>query len=178
VLSRLRRTRGLKGPQPILRFYDTGGPSDAEGRDSSGFDVDVQLEAMNWYVHVWKPARSYIVELGLKTAQGKFIPIARSNGARLAPALPSENREVRYLLVRGDYEQVEPVSQSLPKLPERAVGESATSVVVSTDFSEPQGWFLGSEPRPIPDRTTWSDEEALSGSVQSISSPHHRRPEG
>lgn len=170
IISRKRRSRSSKGPWPTLRFYDTTGSGDAEVQGDS-FDVDVELQAMNWYVHIWKPARSYVVELGLRTAQGKFIPIARSDGARVAPASPSKSREERYLLVTGDYEQVEPVSPA-PAAPLPQTREApAHSAEACPNFSEPEGWFLGSEPWPVPDAPTSAIEEAHAVTIQSISSP-------
>lgn len=173
ILSRQRRARGRKSPRPTLRFYDAAGSGGSEGGTPGDFDVDVKLEAMNWYVHVWKPARSYIVELGLKTAQGRFIPIARSNGARVAPALPSEVRDERYLLVRGDYEEVKPVSGAFPGPPPPAQETPASYGHAVSDFSEPEGWFVGSEAARAPDATNPSVQVhgARRPPAQDISSP-------
>lgn len=173
ILNRQRRARGRKSSRPTLRFYDATGSGDSEGGTPGDFDVDVNLDAMNWYVHLWKPARSYIVELGLKTAQGEFIPIARSNGARVAPALPSEERDERYLLVRGDYEEVEPVSGASPGPPPPVRETPASYAHAVSDFSEPEGWFVGSEAARAPGATNPPVQVHDAGRppAQEISSP-------
>jgi hypothetical protein len=97
----LEEAKGLRDPlaQPALRFYDVTGIS-FDGSNAHGcFDVDVQLAAENWYVHLWSPAKSYVVDLGLRTADGGFLALARSNIAHTPPASPSMKVDVRHLPV-------------------------------------------------------------------------------
>ena len=62
-----------------LRFHDaTAGGS---------FDVNVDLAARNWYVHLWSPEKRYSVELGLQHADA-FQPLARSNPIETPRAWP------------------------------------------------------------------------------------------
>jgi uncharacterized protein DUF4912 len=62
-----------------LRFHDaTAGGS---------FDVNVDLGARNWYVHLWSPEKRYSVELGLQRAD-VFQPLARSNPIETPRAWP------------------------------------------------------------------------------------------
>lgn len=65
----------------ILRFEDT-----AEG--SRPFDVDLDLRARSWYVHLWTPAKSYQARLGVKVADGSFVSLARSNSVQTPRAWP------------------------------------------------------------------------------------------
>jgi hypothetical protein len=67
----------------VLRFHDT-----PEGSRSGSFDVDVDLRARNWYVNLWKPAESYVADLGVKTASGDFLSLARSNPLQTPRAWP------------------------------------------------------------------------------------------
>ncbi len=63
----------------ILRVYDV---TDVEfdGTNAHRFmDVEISLEADNWYLNVWSADRSYCVELGLLRPDGKFEMILRSN---------------------------------------------------------------------------------------------------
>ena len=66
-----------------LRFHDVSEPS-----SSHGFDVDVDFRTRNWYVHLWSPAKSYYAELGVKTADGGFTSLARSNKFQTPRAWP------------------------------------------------------------------------------------------
>jgi hypothetical protein len=67
----------------MLRFYDASEPG-----LTPSFDVDVDLRAPNWYVHLWSPGRSYYAHLGVKTAQGEFITLAKSNRVQTPRAWP------------------------------------------------------------------------------------------
>jgi len=55
----------------ILRVYDVGG--------WNYFDIDLSFGARNWYIHVPVPNRTYCVDFGYLTPDGKFIAAARSN---------------------------------------------------------------------------------------------------
>ncbi len=74
----------------ILRVYDvTDIVFDGKNAHRS-FDVDVFLEARNWYVHFGVSDRSYLVDLGLLDSQGHFYLIARSNVIKTAHDGPSD----------------------------------------------------------------------------------------
>ena len=67
-------------PEPAsLRFHETG--------TGSAFDVNVELAAKNWYVHLWSPDQRYEVELGVRR-DGEFVPLARSNAVQTPRAWP------------------------------------------------------------------------------------------
>ena len=57
--------------QEVLRFYKRG-----MGRESSltdSFDVEINLQAGNWYVHLWSAEESYFADLGIKSKDGTFV---------------------------------------------------------------------------------------------------------
>ncbi|HDT15609.1 MAG TPA: DUF4912 domain-containing protein [Firmicutes bacterium] len=59
-----------------LRVYET----DAEGKPGARFsDITVSDESGNWYVNIWEAAKTYVAEIGYKSADGHFITLARSN---------------------------------------------------------------------------------------------------
>src|SRR5438034_9528832 len=66
-----------------LRFYEV-----TDGPISSRFDVEIDLRARNWYVHLWSPAKSYCADLGVKTGAGTFTPLVRSNTVQTPRAWP------------------------------------------------------------------------------------------
>lgn len=110
--------------QAVLRFYDITSIMFDGSKAHSVFDVDIELQARNWYVHLWSPEKSYCVDLGFRTEEGRFIPLARSNVAETPRAWPSEKGEERFMLVIGDYERVEilPLNPPFSPLWERGEG--------------------------------------------------------
>ena len=82
---------------------------------SSGsfFDLDIQLEAKNWYVCVGQANCEFEAELGLVDSKGRFHCIAKSNRVRTPRSGPSEkidpnwdpkNFEEIYRLSGGRYD--------------------------------------------------------------------------
>ena len=101
-LETLRSQLGSAGAQakPVLRFYDITCIL-FDGNNAHGFfDVEIDLGARNWYVHLWSPEKSYCADLGLKIPEGRFLPLLRSNLAQTPPAWPSIREEERYMHVR------------------------------------------------------------------------------
>jgi hypothetical protein len=68
----------------VLRFYDA-----SELAPATSFDVDVDLRAPNWYVHLWSPGKSYYADVVVKTAEGEFVPLATSNRVQTPRAWPA-----------------------------------------------------------------------------------------
>lgn len=63
----------------VLRVYDV---TDIEFNGTNAhkhFDIDITSETGNWYIRVGEANRSWCVDLGVITADGRFIVIARSN---------------------------------------------------------------------------------------------------
>jgi hypothetical protein len=107
-VSRLSRTHARKA-EAVLRFYDVTRGIRGSKNVPGFFDISVDLKAGNWYVHLWSAEKSYFVELGIRTASGRFLPIAASNTAEVPPARPSPHSDEDYLLVTGDYDIVKRV---------------------------------------------------------------------
>lgn len=95
--------------QAILRCYDITNIIFDGTNAHSSFDVHIDLKAKNRYVHLWSPDKSYFVELGLKTEDSQFYPIARSNIAETPRARPASKSDEHYMLVAGDYDLLEAV---------------------------------------------------------------------
>src|SRR6266536_941209 len=118
-LERARRRMDDRRIQSALRFYDITDRVSREGARAS-FDVDIRLEAGNWYVHLWSPARSYYADLGLKTEDGRFYPLARSNVVQTPRAFPSDKVEERYLKVEGEHARAETLPAPDPEVQAKA----------------------------------------------------------
>lgn len=110
-LDRAKRQLGkkYKRSQPALRFYDITDASCDGFNPSDSFDIGIQLEAKNRYVALDHADKTYFVELGFKTRDGKFLPVACSNAAETSPASPASETDERYMLVGEDFDLVEMV---------------------------------------------------------------------
>jgi hypothetical protein len=90
--------------QAILRFYDVTNII-YDGTNAHGFfDVDIDLQSQNWYVDLWSPDKSYFVDLGFKTRDGFFLPVARSSVAKTPCAWPAPKADEHYMSVAEDEE--------------------------------------------------------------------------
>ena len=58
----------------VLRVYDTTEKNAAP----SFYDIELQGMAINWFIHV-EANHSYVVEIGLRHHDGRFVALARSN---------------------------------------------------------------------------------------------------
>lgn len=70
------------GIRPRLRIHNLERGSFAE--------IDVNLEAKNWYIHLGSSNTTFEAELGLLDSQGKFHRIALSNRIRTPRSGPSD----------------------------------------------------------------------------------------
>ena len=69
----------VAGLQSILRVYDVTGIEFPVQPAHRAFDIGLSGLATNWYIHTDAPNRSFIVDLGLLTNNGRFLLLARSN---------------------------------------------------------------------------------------------------
>ncbi len=77
--------------RPILRFYDITNLT-FDGTNAHGFfDIPVDLSKRTCYVHLQSPQKTYFVDVGWKTEQGRFFCVGRSNTAHTPRAWPTEN---------------------------------------------------------------------------------------
>ncbi len=79
IAARIRR-EDLSRDKTVLRIYDVTGVSLL--RAHSFFDIEIGGMADNWYIDVGKPDREWQAELGVRTRQGKFFMLLRSNVVR------------------------------------------------------------------------------------------------
>lgn len=82
----------------ILRVYDvTHFPQDGVG-SASHFDVDLpHRDTRQFYVKVEQPGHSYIVELGLRQPDGRFLLLLRSNRVRLPAGRVSDKTDLTFM---------------------------------------------------------------------------------
>ena len=97
ITKRLGKLRA--GAHPVLRFYDITCIIFDETNAHYIFDIDVDLRTMEWNIPIWCPDKSYLVDLGYKTRDGRFYQIARSNFVAVPRATPSAHVFEHYIRI-------------------------------------------------------------------------------
>jgi hypothetical protein len=67
------------GSKLILRVYDITGVNFTGVNAHGFFDIEISSYIGNWYIQVGRPNRAFIVDIGYRTPDGRFILLARSN---------------------------------------------------------------------------------------------------
>jgi hypothetical protein len=77
----------------LLRLYDVTGRN-YDGSNAQGYtDIEINEYANNWYVRVPEPGKTYLVECGLLTAEGRFFLAVRSNAVNVPHFGLSANKD-------------------------------------------------------------------------------------
>ena len=126
--TRVQALRALgpeaEGAREVLRVYDVTFITFTGDNAWRSFDVELPPGADHWYLNVGRPAASYCVEIGLATAGGRFLPLARSNAVTNPRATPSPDTTVRWVdLAAGSVQETARAGDATP-LPS-ALTESA-----------------------------------------------------
>lgn len=80
----------IAGLQTILRVFDVTDRRFPEEPAHGSVDTALSGLAKSWYLQTGAPDREFVVELGLLTSRGRFLPLARSNRVRTPRASPSD----------------------------------------------------------------------------------------
>src|SRR5262245_2087303 len=98
-VRRIEVLRGLgaegEHAEEVLRLYDSAAPH------VSFRDLVLAPGAARAHLDVPDAGRTYRVEVGLRTATGRFVPLATSNLATTPPAQPSHDTSVRWVAPAG-----------------------------------------------------------------------------
>jgi len=147
----------------ILRVYDITGVEFDGDNASSFFDVEVSGGTDNWYINTRIPNRTYCVDIGLLSPDGKFIMLARSNKATTPRDVPSEVADEEWMIPDWEFDKIYALSGGfsvgagsleLKEMMEKALGgETSSGAPGSFAMSSPAGkakargfWFrLGTE---------------------------------
>ncbi len=84
------------GVKPILRVYDVTFIEFNGSNAHRTLEATVNLDTNKWYMNVPFPNASYIAELGLKSPEGRFIPLLRSNVVKTPRASVSSKSDVEW----------------------------------------------------------------------------------
>lgn len=86
-----------------VRIYDITGVQ-FDGKNANGyFDQEVYERRGNWYFDLSKPSHSFCAELGLRSPDGKFLTIARSNYITMPRDGVSDVLDEEWMLVEEDF---------------------------------------------------------------------------
>ncbi len=96
-----------------LRVYDVTDIRFAGGNDHGHYDIGIYDRVGNWYINTGMPGRSFIVDLGLKTQDGKFITLARSNVVRTPRDSVSDILDEEWMIPDSDFERIFALSGGL-----------------------------------------------------------------
>ena len=83
----------------VLRIHDLTGGRVANDGDP-WLDVELDADTGSEYVNVARPGVVLSAELGLRTGEGHFIPIVRSNALQVPPSQASPDGTVSWLPLR------------------------------------------------------------------------------
>jgi uncharacterized protein len=86
----------------ILRVYDTS------SKPWKSFDVSVSYGARSWYINVPEANRTYVVDVGFLSPDGRFIVMARSNAVTTPRDAMSEIIDEEWMTV--DFDRVYAIS--------------------------------------------------------------------
>jgi len=99
--TRLRALRVLgaegEGAREVLRVYDVTFITFTGDNAWLSFDIEIAPGTHHFYLNLSRPAASYLVEVGLRTPAGRFLPLARSNTITLPRPEPSPDTTVRWV---------------------------------------------------------------------------------
>lgn len=99
--ARARLPDGGRDAALVLRFSDLS-PRTADGPPPhERFDLEVRGASNNWYVGLWRDAKHYSAELGLRAADGAFVALVRSNEVVTPRGGPSPELDFRNVEVRA-----------------------------------------------------------------------------
>jgi len=128
VFDRVMNTLGAltNRTKAVIRVYDVTDIVFNGNNAHHRFDVDVTLEAKNWYIHAGLPDRVLCVEIGMLTANGTFRILARSNTVRTPRADVSDIVDEKWVCIESLYKKAyEPMDLSLSEFVfKRAEGQS------------------------------------------------------
>jgi hypothetical protein len=99
---------------PVLRIQDVGGAAPEGAPPLSSFNVEIDLQARNWYVRSCAPDRAYRADLALKGEDGSFVVVASSNAVHTPPVTPSIHADECWAPIRLDSR---PPWNAVPSMP-------------------------------------------------------------
>ena len=107
----VERARAALGQQwhatrPILRLLQVSSNGTATAAESQVRDIEIHGGVNNWYVDVQDPPKSYRMEIGYRSAGGKFFVLARSNVVSTPRPGSKDAIDENWSAVAEDYDKI------------------------------------------------------------------------
>jgi hypothetical protein len=99
-----------------LRVYDVTDINFNGSNDHGHYDIGIYERVGNWYINTGMPGKSFIVDLGLKTQDGQFITLARSNSVKTPRDAASEVMDEEWMIPDKDFERIFALSGGMSTL--------------------------------------------------------------
>ena len=123
-IEEARRRLGRRGEEAwfVIRVYDTTGRIFDGTNANSTFDIAIERGTRAYYVALSAPARAFVFEVGLKSDEGYFRHVARSNAVFMPRDAVAEPSEPHFITVwrrldrplRPRYRSLHPSAQPAP----------------------------------------------------------------
>lgn len=117
-----QRKRG--GQQLALRLYDATGINLAVQAPHSVQEYACDELAREWYLPIPVSDRDYVVEIGYRCADGRWLSLARSAAVRIPPVYPSDWIEDHFITINFEEDLRGRTFFQLVPPSERAAGET------------------------------------------------------
>jgi len=170
--ARARLGKGGEDAWCCLRVYDTTGKVFDGTNANSYFDIAVDRNAREWFLHIGRPTSVHYVEIGLKSREGFFQYVARSGRAESPRKSPSKDMTVEWMTVEtqgpeGDHPTARPYRSKFEG-PEPAVPDRAPAAPMHQPMA-PVADHSQHEPAPVlrqvPTHVTWGGRWTQGGSA-------------
>ena len=109
TLSRAQAALGQEWhtARPILRVMDVSSEDTTSAAERHVRDIPIHGGVNNWYIDVLEPPRSYRVDIGYLSRQGRFYVLARSNVATTPKAGVTDPLEENWSDVQKQFDRME-----------------------------------------------------------------------
>ncbi|MDA8100131.1 MAG: DUF4912 domain-containing protein [Nitrospiraceae bacterium] len=103
--ERIDRERALLGHDSRLcvRVYDITGVHFDGSNATAYFDQDVYEHVGSWYFNLQRPGRSFCADIGLRTSDGRFLVLARSNAMSMPSGEVSDVLDEEWMSIEEDF---------------------------------------------------------------------------
>jgi len=137
--ARLERTDRSE-PEWVLRFHDVTGVAVGTASALGHFDIAIDRGARNWYVELWSPDKTYLVELGARLSN-QFSAACQANPVSVPPAAPSLAGSPEWATADPEHVTSEVLAASDPRVPPTTRSRNPSSSGEPSAFAGEQPWI-------------------------------------
>jgi hypothetical protein len=109
TLARARAALGQEwhAARPILRVMDVSSEDTTSAAERHVRDISIHGGVNNWYIDVLEPPRSYRIDIGYLSRQGRFYVLARSNVVTTPKAGVTDALDENWTKVQKQFERIQ-----------------------------------------------------------------------